>query len=152
MQSLRKITPDAASEVIGPLQLTSADPALARDQPTTLTWSPPVGGGASRVWLQLDISHHGGSKGKIECDAPDTGSLTMSAMLMTRLLDLGAAGFPTVIVTRKATSSTLVTAGRVDLVLSSKVEQPVTVPGIQSCTEDTDCTPPQTCQNDLTCR
>lgn len=137
---------------IAPLVLTSADPALARDQPLTLTWNAPVGGGASRIAVALDISHHGGSKGKIECDAPDTGSLTMSAMLMTRLLDLGAAGFPTIIVTRKATSSALVTSGRVDLVLSFKVEHPVTVPGVQSCTEDVECTPPQTCQNDLTCR
>ena len=132
--------------------MTSSEPALARDLPLTLTWNAPVGGGASRIAVALDISHHGGSKGKIDCDAPDTGSLTMSAMLMTRLLDLGAAGFPTVIVTRKATSSALVTAGRVDLVLSSKVEQAVTVPGIHSCTEDGDCTAPQTCQSDLTCR
>ncbi len=136
---------------IAPLQVTSPDPALARDQPTTLTWSPPVGGAASRIWLQLDISHHGGSKGKIECDAPDIGALTLSANLMTRLLDLGAAGFPTVILIREATSSALVTSGRVDLVISSKVERPVTVPGVQSCTEDTECTAPETCQADLTC-
>lgn len=137
---------------IAPLQLTSADPALARDQALTLTWTAPVGGGSSRVWLQLDISHHGGSKGKIECDAPDTGTLTLSAAIMTRLLDLGAAGFPTVILVREATSSALVTSGRVDLVVSSKVERPVTVPGITSCTEDMDCPSPQTCQSDLTCR
>ena len=137
---------------ISPLQLTSPDPALARNQATTLTWNQPVGGGTSRIWLQLDISHHGGSKGRIECDAPDTGSLTLSATIMTQLLDLGAAGFPTVIVIRESTSSALVTSGRVDLVLSSKVERPVTVPGVSSCTDDEQCTPPQTCQADLTCR
>ncbi|HVV86566.1 MAG TPA: hypothetical protein VHE35_26090 [Kofleriaceae bacterium] len=136
---------------IAPLQVTSPDPALARNQPTTITWAPPAGGGASRVTLLLDISHHGGSKGKIECDAPDNGTLTLSAELMTRLLDLGAAGFPTVIVTRQATSSALVTSGRVDLLLTSKVERPVTVPGLRSCTDDTGCDPPQTCQPDLTC-
>lgn len=137
---------------IAPLQLTSPDPALAREQALTVTWTPPTGDAASRVWLALDISHHGGSKGKIECDTPDTGSLTLSAQLMTRLLDLGAAGFPTVIVTRQASTSALVTSGRVDLVIGSKVERPVTVPGVHSCTENTDCTPPQTCQPDLTCR
>jgi hypothetical protein len=137
---------------ISPLQLTSADPALARNEPLTITWTAPAGDAATRVWLALDISHHGGSKGKIECDAPDTGALTLSAQIMTRLLDLGAAGFPTVIVIRQATTSSLVTSGRVDLVVSSKIERPVTVPGITSCTEDEQCTPPQTCQADLTCR
>ena len=137
---------------IAPLQLTSADPALARDQAVTLTWTPPTGGGASRLWLQLDISHHGGSKGKIECDAPDTGTLTLSASIMTRLLDLGAAGFPTVILVRESTSSALVTSGRVDLVLASKVERPVSVPGVISCTDDDQCPMGQTCQSDLTCQ
>jgi hypothetical protein len=137
---------------IAPLVLTSADPALAREQPITLTWTAPSGDAPSRVALQLDISHHGGSKGKIECDAPDTGNLTLSAQLITRLLDLGAAGFPTVIVTRQATTSALVTSGRVDLVIGSRVERPVSVPGIMSCVDDDGCTPPQTCQSDLTCR
>ena len=137
---------------IAPLQLTSGDAALARNEPLTITWTAPTGDAASRVAVLLDISHHGGSKGKIECDAPDTGALTLSAAIMTRLLDLGAAGFPTIIVTREATTSALVTSGRVDLVASSKIERPVTVPGIQSCTDDSECTPPQTCQADLTCR
>lgn len=137
---------------IAPLQVTSADPALAREQATTVTWTPPIGGASSRVGVHLDISHHGGTKGKIECDVPDTGTLTLSAQLVTRLLDLGAAGFPSIEVTRRATSSALVTSGRVDLIIASTVERPVSVPGVSSCTEDEDCTPPATCQSDLTCR
>lgn len=137
---------------ISPLALTSADPALARNQALNLTWTPPAAGATSRVTVALDISHHGGSKGKIECDAPDTGSLSLSAAIMTRLLDLGAAGFPTIIITRQGTSSALVTSGRVDLVLQSRIERPVSVPGITSCTEDEQCPMGQTCQPDLTCR
>jgi len=137
---------------IGPLALTSTDLALARNQALNLTWTPAAAGASSRITVALDISHHGGSKGKIECDAPDTGSLTLTAAIMTRLLDLGAAGFPTIIVTRQGVSSALVTSGRVDLVLQSRVERAVTVPGITSCTDDDQCPMGQTCQPDLTCR
>ncbi len=137
---------------IAPLELTSVDPALAREQAVALTWTAAATGATSEIAVQLDISHHGGSNGKIVCRAPDTGALTLSAPLMTQLLDLGAAGFPTIIVGRTATTSAVISAGRVDLVLSSTIERPVTVPGIQSCIESDDCPPGQTCQTDLTCR
>ncbi len=116
-----------------------------------MTWTPPAAGAASKIALKLDISHHGGSKGKIECEVADSGSLTLSAAMMTRLLDLGAAGFPTVEVTRQATTHALATSGRVELMISSQVERPVTVPGVRSCTEDENCVAPETCQSDLTC-
>jgi hypothetical protein len=70
---------------------------------------------------------------------------------MTQLLDRGAAGFPTVILERRAVGSALTTAGRVDLMIGSEIERPVTVPGVISCDGDEDCTPPATCQSDLTC-
>ena len=69
-----------------------------------------------------------------------------------QLLDLGVAGYPSVIVTRSATGTTTIAPGRVDLVVSSMVERPVTIPGLTSCTSDADCTGGQTCQSDLTCK
>jgi hypothetical protein len=137
---------------IGELVLTSADPALARNSPVDLAWTPPTGAATSQIMVKLDISHHGGAKGKIECVTPDTGSLTLTAPLVTQLLDLGAAGFPTIIVDRVSTGSALTSAGRVELAIRTEVERPVTVPGIQSCTDSSECTPPAICQSDLTCR
>lgn len=141
----------ATATGIAPLEVTNPDRDLARNAPVDLTWALPTGGGSSEIRLKLDISHHGGSKGKIECVTADDGALTLSAALVTELLDLGAAGFPTVILERRATGSALTTAGRVDLVLGSEVERPVTVPGVISCDGDEDCTPPATCRSDLTC-
>lgn len=135
---------------IDPLALTSSDPDLARDTAIALTWTAPASSTATIV-VKLDISHHAGTFAKIECSAPDNGALTITGPMITGLLDLGAAGFPSIIVTRISTSSTVISAGRVDLELQSQVQRPVTVPGVQSCDGDEDCTPPQTCRNDLSC-
>ena len=137
---------------VSPLVLLNDTLQLDPAQPLKLTWTPPGKAGISRIHVKLDISHHGGTKGMIECDAEDTGSLELSAALVTKLLDLGVAGFPTVIVTRKAVSSVTIAPGRVDLIVSSVVEHAVQISGLTSCSSDSDCTGGQTCQNDLTCK
>lgn len=123
--------------------------ALQDNAAFTLGWTAEAN---SKIHVKLDISHHGGSKGKIECDADDSGSLTISAAMVHGLLQLGAAGYPTIIVTRSATGHVAVASGHVDLIASSQVEEPIAVPGVTSCTDDTQCTAPQTCQDDLTCK
>ncbi|MBK9036548.1 MAG: hypothetical protein IPL61_35750 [Myxococcales bacterium] len=137
---------------IAPLVVTSPDPALMRGAAVDLGWTAPASGATSRIAVKLDISHHGGLKGKIVCDTADDGALTLGGAMITQLLDLGAAGFPTIELTRTISGSGLTTAGRVDLTISSAIERAVTVPGITSCTGDEDCTPPATCQSDLTCQ
>lgn len=132
------------------LAMTNADPVLARDEAVALTWTPGAGA-TSTIAVKLDISHHGGSRGKIECSGADNGAMTIAGQLISGLMDLGASGFPTIIVTRSVIGSTVIGAGRVDLELRSQVERPVTVPGIQSCDKDADCTLPETCRDDLTC-
>ena len=82
----------------------------------------------------------------------DSGSLELDGALITELLDLGVAGFPSIIVTRRAVGSAAIAAGRVDLVLSSKVEHFVDIAGLTSCSADSDCPDGQTCQDDLTCK
>lgn len=143
---------DVSARGIRPLELTNQTIALVADQPVTLTWTPAADVDASKIHVKLDISHHGGTKGKIECEVADSGSLELDGGLIGELLDLGVAGFPSIIVTRKATGSTTIVEGRVDLVLSSAVERFVTIEGLTSCTGDTDCPDGQTCQEDLTCQ
>jgi len=135
---------------VAPLVLTSTELALKRDAPLTLTWEPG-GSSAASIHVKLDISHHGGTKGQILCDAQDSGELTVSEALITRLIDLGVAGYPSVIVTRHATGSAVIAAGRVDLDIASVVEQSISVEGLVSCAADRDCADGQTCQPDLTC-
>lgn len=137
---------------VAKLALTTPTPiALAEGTPLDLAWTPPTAPG-SVIDVKLDISHHGGTKGKIDCHTDDTGTLQIAASLIDQLLDLGAAGYPTVILTRSHTGGAAVTGGRVDLIAQSTIERPLTVPGITSCTDDSECPSPQTCQPDLTCR
>jgi hypothetical protein len=140
-----------AGHGIAPLVVTTTEPALAAGTALDLAWTPPADGNAATVHVQLDISHHGGTKGKIECETADDGSLSIAASLVDGLLALGAAGYPTVILSRDATGSALVPAGRVDLAITAQVELPIDVPGVQSCTEDNECPQGQTCRDDLTC-
>ncbi|HET7538491.1 MAG TPA: hypothetical protein VFK05_01420 [Polyangiaceae bacterium] len=133
------------------LSLGAGELSLVSGKPLALTWTKGAESSA-KIHVKLDISHHGGSKGQIECDTADSGALTISAALISKLLSLGVAGYPTVIVTRHTIGSTVIPAGRVELEISSSVEQAVTIDGLTSCTDAADCPSGQDCQPDLTCK
>jgi hypothetical protein len=138
---------------IAPLELLTGAVTVDRNQPpVTLMWKPPVMPSLAKIHLKLDISHHGGSKGEIDCDSDDTGSLVLPASLVTDLVGLGVSGFPSFVITRSSVGSTVITPGRVDLTVSSDVERLVTVPGFKDCTSDSECPTGQTCQPDLVCK
>ena len=121
-------------------------------QPLQLTWTPAGQPALGRIELKLDISHHGGARGKIECDVPDTGSLEIPASQVSGLLALGVAGYPTIVVTRASTATAAVSAGVISLRILSPVERAVDIEGLSSCTKDAECPTGQTCQTDLTCK
>ncbi|MFO0556094.1 MAG: hypothetical protein U0271_47395 [Polyangiaceae bacterium] len=124
---------------------------LARDTDLLLDWDASADSQAS-IHIKLDISHHGGTKGMIECDVADSGAATIDAVLVNALLDLGVAGYPTIVLTRQYVGSATIEVGRVDLRVTSDIERPVVIDGLLSCTDDSECTPPATCQTDLTCQ
>lgn len=140
-----------SSTGIQPLVLAGAALVAQPGAGLSVAWTPAGDVDNDQISVKLDLSHHGGSKGMITCETDDDGALELSAALMGQLLDLGVAGFPTVIVSRKAIGSTTIDAGRVDLIVSSDVEAPITIPGLVSCTDDMECPDGQTCQDDLTC-
>ena len=137
---------------IAPLVVPEGRVAITSGQPLQLSWTAPSHPELSSVHVKLDINHHGGSKGMIACDVPDTGSLELPASLLTQLINLGVAGFPSVILTRSSKGSVSIAPGRVDLVISSEVEREITVPGLESCTDNSQCTNGKTCGADLVCR
>jgi hypothetical protein len=136
---------------IAPLALADTALTLEADKALSLKWTAPATAGQSKIHVKLDVSHHGGTKGMIECDADDNGALDISAALVTKLLALGAAGFPTIIVTRTSTGAAQTEKGKVELDIVSPVEREVTIPGVVSCDGDADCDQGKTCQSDLTC-
>jgi hypothetical protein len=136
---------------LAPLAITTSQPALAQSTALVMQWTPPANAAPTSVEIKLDISHHGGTKGKIECSTPDDGEVTIAASLVDGLLALGAAGYPTIILSREDIDSTVISAGRVDLAVRSQVELPIAVPGVTSCTETSQCPNGQVCRDDLTC-
>ena len=127
-------------------------------------WLPPERGTAARLaWVPpgtgRQVAHPGQArhqpprrtKGKIECDVDDDGALSIPASLTDALTDLGIAGFPTVMVTRSAIGSTRTALGRVDLRIYGYAEVAVLIPGLISCTDDSECAGGKVCRDDKTC-
>ena len=126
-------------------------PAPIAGQPLALAWTAPDQPGLSRIEVKLDISHHGGARGMIACDVPDSGQVELPAAQITRLLGLGTAGYPTILLTRVASGSTKLYAGVVSLRILSSVERPVTIEGLRSCTANDQCPAGKVCRTNLTC-
>lgn len=136
---------------VAPMLLTQRTYALATGTPLELQWTGGSATGA-RVEVEIDISHHGGLRGQIVCETADDGALTIGADLVTRLIGLGVSGFPTIVVRRIKVGSTLISAGRVDFEVFSTTEKGLTIPGLVSCTDTSECPMGQTCQDDLRCQ
>jgi hypothetical protein len=143
---------EITSHGIAPLSLSTTTFELKSGSAFALAWQAPGKSEFSRIQVKLDISHHGGTKGKVECDVPDTGSLSVPADLVTRLLKLGSAGFPTVVVDRVSSASASTKAGSVELKVVSEIEQGVQIEGLTSCSDNADCPQGKTCQSDLSCK
>jgi hypothetical protein len=130
---------------IAPFVLTGPDPIpVMSGQSAAFTWTPPSKSGISRVQISLEISHHGGYKGEIDCDVPDTGSFDIPASLVTALVNLGRAGYPSVFVTRVAEAAAP-TQSRVKLTMLSQVTRDVDT-GVISCGQGT-----STCPTGMAC-
>ena len=137
-----------STTAVAPIALTQTGYTLAPNSPLELQWAPGSSATAARIEVEVDISHHGGIKGQILCDTADDGSLTIGAGLATRLIGLGVSGFPTIVVRRvKAASS-----GALVFKATSSTELSLSIPGLVSCTDDSECPMGQTCQVDLRCQ
>jgi hypothetical protein len=125
---------------------------LKRDTDLALTWAAPGESDLARIQIKVDISHHGGAKGKVECDTADDGQITIASALVDRLVDLGVAGFPTISLTRIARGAPEDEPRNVTLSVLETVERPVEVPGVVSCTDDRQCPAGQRCSTSLLCQ
>ena len=125
---------------------------ITKGQALALRWTAGTTSG-TRLHVLLDISQHGTSKGKIECDTDDDGSLDIAPKLVDVLLNLGFSGFPTVVLTR-ANESKPATGGSVNVLLnvSAPFRAAVEIPGLTSCAaDDSQCPAGQICLPDLKC-
>ncbi|MEO7776215.1 MAG: hypothetical protein ABIY63_01715 [Fibrobacteria bacterium] len=135
---------------ISPLQSLKDSLTLEDGKPINLAWTPPAKAGNSTISVLVDISHHGGTRGLIECEGPDAGSLTIPAALVDKLKVLGISGYPKIELTRKAAGK--VSSGHALLSLESGSHVDVYIPGIISCEDNDGCPTGQECQVDLQCK
>jgi hypothetical protein len=128
---------------IAPLALKGTSAAIAKASAgygaLALAWTAPGNAALAKIVVNVDLSHHGGSKGKITCEAPDTGSLAIPASLVTSLVNLGIYAYPKVELTRRATGSVTVGTGKVTLQIDSLQALPITIEGL-TCAAGSDCT------------
>jgi hypothetical protein len=137
------------AKCIKPLVLTSTIPIpVMSGSPVALTWEA-ADEPTARINVKLDIAHHGGRKGEIQCDVADTGSFSIPAALVTKLVNLGLAGFPTIGVKRIVHATSTEEPGLV-LVMAAPLERAVDT-GIESCNESTDCEDGEVCNDFKIC-
>ena len=139
-----------ASTCVAQLELTlDANPAVRAGEALPVSWVPAGVPDISRVHLVLDVAHHGGKKGEIVCDVADTGSFEIPEPLVTHLVGLGLAGYPTIGVKRITTVTSTEQPG-LSLVMASPLERAVDT-GVTSCVESTECPDGQTCTEARLC-
>ncbi|MBN1759979.1 MAG: hypothetical protein JW863_16755 [Chitinispirillaceae bacterium] len=135
---------------IKPLKLLNESIPCGDGQDINLKWEPPADPSQSVIHYFVDLSHHGGIKGKIEGTCPDNGSFTIPATLLDRLKSYGVFGYPKIEVTRMATGINATV--KVKLIIESKVTMLLDIPGIYSCMEASECPDGLTCGEGFLCR
>lgn len=138
---------------ISPLVLADGGvPQVRPGMPFALRWQPGTAAEQARIQVSMDLSFHAGTKGRIQCEVLDSGSMEISASMLSRLLALGTAGFPKVVLTRSSVGSANLPAGRVKLTVFAELLNTLSVEGQTSCVDDKDCPSGNTCSPSMLCR
>jgi hypothetical protein len=141
---------------IAPLVLTNSPYTLARDTSSTdttrykaltFTWGAPGAASHAAIHAEIYLTKHAGNLGYIVCDVADTGSLTISADVISQLVGLGVGGFPTLEVTRIASGSAPIAPGLVEAHVTSLVTSVLNMEGYTWCNSNKDCAASEVCCN-----
>jgi hypothetical protein len=126
------------STAVAPMVLRANSYSVSGDSPLLVEWEPGQNN-AARVSIVLNLTRHGGSAGYLECDAPDSGSLTIPANVLKALFDLGVAGFPQLVANRRTQGVAAVPGGQIALNVTAVTMPTLNVDGICSCFDSGDC-------------
>jgi hypothetical protein len=136
---------------IAPLSIDMEEVPIGGDEDAIVTWGAPGSDSQSEMELLVDISYHGGVKGKVICNTADDGEHAIPASILNDLIDLGVAGFPTITFHRVARGASSA-PHEIEFRVEQNVQIPVAIDGLVSCTFPEDCPEGETCQVDRSCR
>lgn len=143
---------EIAAAGVSPIVITSEPPDLSSGTPIELRWEPESDAVETRVDVRIDISHHGGTRGLIECSTADDGELTIDGALVQGLMNQGISGFPNIRITRSNVGAAQTALGVVELKVNSIIQQDITIDGLASCNTDEECSGDTKCDFDRVCR
>jgi hypothetical protein len=132
---------------VAPLQSDGEAWRVEPGQELVIAWEADTDHAAT-VSASLDVNQHGVSPGRIACQGPDTGSFTVPAELIDRILDMGVSGFPTASLRRYTADSIELDAGCVDLIVFAPLSPEVTVASHVPCEAPEDCPDGKSCDLD----
>ncbi len=126
---------------------------LTDGQDLTVDWVAQPG--PWKVIISVNVDQHGNSPVTLVCRTDDTGSYTIDASLVTKLLDFGVSGFATLRFRRATVDSLEHPLGCIQLSVESLILGKLHVAGHTPCKFDPDCpdgqvcdTPVETCVNE----
>ena len=113
---------------VGTLKVDSSEWIIVEGEPLEIAWTPEDDG-PGRILATLNIDQHGNSPVTMHCDLPDTGSATIPAALLELLIDYGLSGAASGNLFRRTVDSVDISAGCVELLVTSHVSTNLSVEG-----------------------
>ncbi len=119
---------------IAPLVFLNDEIVLEDGKDITLNWEPPKVAGISTISIRFNLSYHGGTKGEIQCETEDDGSVTIPGAMIDKLKSYGTAGYPCVYITRQAV--VVDEKSKAKATVECTITKMLTIPGEISCSGD----------------
>jgi hypothetical protein len=118
---------------------------IERGKGLNVLWENGDPAARTRVTVEFTVDQHGLSPLTLACEFEDTGTATIPASVVDRLLDSGVSGFPNGRIFRRTADRVVLDFGCVDLLVGSPLAADVTVAGVVPCKKVADCPMGQTC-------
>ncbi len=118
---------------------------LAAGSDLVVEWAAPTADVETTVLIELTIDQHGLTPLSLSCELEDTGSATIPASTVDRLIASGVTGFPNGRIMRRTADHVDLAIGCVDLLVGSRFAASVSVAGFTPCNDPGDCPTGLTC-------
>lgn len=134
---------------LDPLVFPDVDVTIRAATDLPLTWTAPAAGSRSTFWVRMNVDQHGVTPVQLICETADDGEFTVPASLVDTLLAQGVTGFPNALLHRRTMDAREVAGGCVEFRVAWTGQPTLRVEGFTPCVSDPDCTPPQTCNEEI---